>query len=115
MVKPENLPGTRFEGIHDIPSVGGAFSTDEHAPDVFALVPKPSEEHLSIYKNRDDQDLDAQILTDWTPEEENEILAPIPKESKSKEASKKENNKSTHSEDESQKESDIKAALNKIF
>ena len=115
MVKPENLPGTRFEGIHDIPSVGGAFSTDEHAPDVFALVPKPSEEHLNIYKNRDDQDLDAQRLTDWSAEEENEILAPIPKENKSKDPSNKGNNKSTNSEDQSQKEEDIKAALNKIL
>jgi hypothetical protein len=113
MVKPENIPGFRFEGIHDVPLVGGAFSTDEHAPDVFALNPRPTDEHLSLYKNHDDQDLDAQSLVDWTPDEESQILAPLPKQNKPKTTNKTQKKKA--SEADRQKEADIKAELNKIL
>jgi hypothetical protein len=115
LVKPENIPGFRFEGIHDVPLVGGAFSTDEHAPDIFALNPRPTDDHLRLFKNHDDQDLDAQTLVDWTPEEENQILAPAPKKTKSKEPNKKPNKKSAETEKQKQKEADIQAALNKIL
>jgi hypothetical protein len=115
MVKPENIPGFRFEGIHDVPIAGGAFSTDEHAPDVFALNPRPTDEHLKLYKNHDDQDIEAQVLLDWTPEEENEILAPALKEKKPKNPRTKPKTPPTGPKNPTQKEVDIKAAIKKIL
>lgn len=115
MAKPENIRGFRFEGIHDVPIVGGAFSTDEHAPDVFALNPRPSREHLKIHKNRDYQDLEAQTLLDWTPEEEAEILRPIAKDKKPKDSEKKPKTPRSKPDALNQKALDIKAAFDKLM
>jgi hypothetical protein len=57
--------------------------------------------------------LDAQSLVDWTPDEESQILAPLPKQNKPKTTNKTPKKKA--SEADRQKEADIKAELNKIL
>jgi hypothetical protein len=78
MAKPINQPGWRFEGIHDIPSIGGAFSTDEEAKAIFAMNRKPSKDHQRAFPNRIDREDRDQNLTPWTAEESLAFLGPTP-------------------------------------
>lgn len=74
LAKPEMIPGSRFEGIHDIPSIGGAYSTDEDALTIFAMRRNPSPDHLEGFPNRIDRDPGEQNLTPWIPEESRSFL-----------------------------------------
>lgn len=72
--RPENIEGSRFEGIHDIPAVGGAFSTDEDAQVVMAMNRKPPQEHIQAHPNLQRAPTEAEILTPWSALERESIL-----------------------------------------
>lgn len=78
LAKPEAIPGSRFEGIHDVPVVGGAFSTDEDAMTVIAMVRRPSPEHIRAFPNQRNRPPKDENLTPWNPEERRAVLGDDP-------------------------------------
>ena len=67
---PTDAEGSTFEGIHDVPSQGGAVATRELSQAVFALLRKP----LKDVPNEKPRDVADQKFKVWSPEEEAAFL-----------------------------------------